>query len=75
VSYLLNVSILYSVSRQAESRRQCDLYLNPPLLKIGLLQWNQFDTIVRQGSSTRERCWSRPRRRRLSARAAGLALI
>jgi len=49
VSYLLNVSILYSVSRQAESRRQCDLYLNPPLLKIGLLQWNQFDTIVRQG--------------------------
>ncbi len=49
VSYLLNVSILYSVSRQAESRRQCDLYLNPPLLKIGLLQWNQFDTIVQQG--------------------------
>ena len=49
VSYLLNVSILYSVSRQAESRRQCDLYLNPPLPKIGLLQWNQFETIVSQG--------------------------
>jgi len=38
VSYLLNVSILYSASRQAESRRLCDLYLNPPLLKVGLLQ-------------------------------------
>lgn|GEM_PF-1866375 len=21
----------------------------PPLLKVGLLQWNQFDSIVRQG--------------------------
>jgi len=49
VSYLLNVSILYSASRQAESRRLCDLYLNPPLPKVGLLQWNQFDAIVRQG--------------------------
>jgi len=49
VSYLLNVSILYSASRQAESRRLCDIYLNPPLLKVGLLQWNQFDAIVRQG--------------------------
>jgi hypothetical protein len=49
VSYLLNVSILYSASRQAESRRLCDLYLNPPLPKVGLLQWNQFDAIVSQG--------------------------
>lgn len=49
VSYLLNVTILYSVSRQAESRRQTDLYFNPPLFRVGLLQWNRFDAIVRQG--------------------------
>jgi NTE family protein len=49
VSYLLNVTILYSMSRQDDSRRQTDLYFNPPLLRVGLLQWNRFDAIVRQG--------------------------
>ena len=49
VSYLLNVTILYSVSRQDESRRLTDLYFNPPLFRVGLLQWNRFDAIVRQG--------------------------
>jgi NTE family protein len=47
--YLLNVSILYSISRQAQTRRLTDLYFNPPLGKVGLLQWNRFDEIVREG--------------------------
>ena len=48
VSYLLNVTILYSISRQDEARRLTDLYFNPPL-KVGMLQWSQADTIVHQG--------------------------
>jgi NTE family protein len=47
--YLLNVTILYSISRQAETRRLTDLYLNPPLARVGLLQWNRFDEIVGEG--------------------------
>ena len=49
VSYLLNVSILYSVSRLDASRQQCDLFFSPPLSGVGLLQWNRFDKIVAQG--------------------------
>jgi NTE family protein len=49
VSYLLNITILYSNSRQEEARRLTDLYFNPPLHKVGLLQWERFDSIVRQG--------------------------
>jgi len=49
ISFLLNVSILYSVSRQEASRQACDLYFSPPLSGVGLLQWNRFDRIVDQG--------------------------
>ena len=49
VSYLLNVTILYSISRQDEARRVTDLHFSPPLQKVGLLQWNRFDAIVREG--------------------------
>jgi NTE family protein len=48
-SYLLNVTILYSMSRQEEARRQTDVYFCPPLYNVGLLQWSRFDQIVRQG--------------------------
>jgi NTE family protein len=48
-AYLLNVTILYSTSRQREAQRLTDLYLNPPLSRVGLLQWSRFDEIVRQG--------------------------
>lgn len=48
-AYLLNVTILYSSSRQRAVQRLTDLYLNPPLYKVGLLQWSRFDQIVRQG--------------------------
>jgi NTE family protein len=49
VAYLMRVTILYSVSRQAESKRLTDLYFNPPLERVGMLQWHKFDSIVRQG--------------------------
>jgi NTE family protein len=49
MSYLLNMTILYSISRQQQARRLTDLYFNPPLFKVGLLQWARFEQIVRQG--------------------------
>jgi len=49
VSYLLNVTVLYSESRQSDAKRLTDLYFNPPLFKVGMLQWGRFDQIVRQG--------------------------
>lgn len=48
-SYLMNVTILYSTSRQRESRKLTDLYFNPPLERVGMLQWDRFDAIVEQG--------------------------
>ena len=48
-SYLVNVTILYSISRQKEARAVTDLDFNPPLFKVGLLQWKRFDSILRQG--------------------------
>ena len=49
VAYLMNVTILYSTSRQRQAQRQTDLYFNPPLYRVGMLQWNRFDSIVAQG--------------------------
>ena len=49
VAYLMNVSILYSTSRQGQARQQTDLYFNPPLHRVGMLQWHRFDSIVAQG--------------------------
>jgi NTE family protein len=49
IAYLLNITILYSVSRQPEARRLADLFFNPPLKRVGLLQWAQFDSIVAEG--------------------------
>ncbi|HRZ01130.1 MAG TPA: cyclic nucleotide-binding domain-containing protein [Burkholderiaceae bacterium] len=51
VSYLLNVTILYSVSRRDEVRRASDVYFNPPLYKVGLLDWSRFEAIVGQGEA------------------------
>jgi NTE family protein len=48
-SYLMNVTILYSVSRQRQARRQTDLYFNPPLHRIGMLQWHRHEQIAEQG--------------------------
>lgn len=49
MAYLLNVTILYSNSRKTEAKRLTDLYLNPPLHRVGLLAWARFDRIVVQG--------------------------
>ena len=49
MAYLLNVTILYSTSRQQQLRQLTDLYFNPPLQRVGLLQWSRFDQIVQQG--------------------------
>ena len=48
-SYLMNVTIIYSVSRQRHAQLQTDLYFNPPLDRVGLLEWKRFDSIVEQG--------------------------
>jgi NTE family protein len=48
-SYLMNVTILYSVSRQRQAQRLTDLYFNPPLDRVGMLQWNRFAQVVAQG--------------------------
>ncbi len=48
-SYLMNVTIIYSVSRQRNAQLQTDLYFNPPLDRVGLLEWKRFDSIVAQG--------------------------
>jgi len=48
-SYLMTVTILYSMSRQRSAQKLCDLYFNPPLTRVGMLQWNRFETIVEHG--------------------------
>ena len=48
-TYLLNVTILVSSSQQRRAKQQTDVYLHPPLLRVGMLQWSRFDSIVRQG--------------------------
>jgi NTE family protein len=48
-AYLLNVTILYSTSRQREARGLTDIYFNPPLDRVGMLQWSRFEQIVQQG--------------------------
>lgn len=48
-SYLMNVTILYSVSRQRQARRMTDLYFNPPLQRVGMLQWHRHEQIAEQG--------------------------
>ncbi len=48
-SYLMNVTILYSTSRQRRARELTDLYLCPPLERVGMLDWHRFDAIERQG--------------------------
>ena len=48
-NYLMNVTSLYSTSRQRESRQLADIYLKPALPKIGMLQWNRYETAVQLG--------------------------
>ena len=49
MAFLMNVTVLYSTSRQRQVQRLTDLCFNPPLERVGMLQWNKFDSIVAQG--------------------------
>ncbi len=49
VAYLMNVTVMVSNSRQRQAERLCDLYFNPPLERVGMLQWHRFDGIVAKG--------------------------
>ncbi len=63
VAYLMNVTVLVSTSRQRQAERQTDLYFNPPLERVGMLQWQRFDSIVAKGREHAEQV--------LAARADG----
>jgi NTE family protein len=43
---LMRTTILYSESRGEQARESVDLYLNPDLSRIGLLDWKGFEKIV-----------------------------
>ena len=49
VAYLMNVTVLYSTSRQRQAQKLTDLYFKPALERVGMLQWKRFDHIVEQG--------------------------
>jgi NTE family protein len=48
------------VSRQRRSRALCDVYFNPPLERVGLLDWKRFDSIVEQGHAYARELLARP---------------
>lgn len=48
-SIMLNVSILSSQSRLAESRAHTDVCFTPDLGRIGMLDWSVFDKVVEAG--------------------------
>jgi len=54
VAYLMNVTVMYSNSRQRQAMKLTDLYFNPPLDRVGMLQWDRFDHIVAQGQAHAE---------------------
>lgn len=46
---LINATILYSQSRQKQARTLTDLYFNPPLKRVGMLDWSRYDEVVQLG--------------------------
>ncbi len=46
---LINTTVLYSMSRQKQAKALTDIYINPPLDRIGMLDWSQFEIVVQQG--------------------------
>lgn len=48
-AYLMNVTTLYSQSRREDSRAGADLYFNPAMSRVGMLEWNRFDSIAQLG--------------------------
>jgi len=73
-SLLLGVTMLYSASRRQQARASCELCFNPPLHRVGMLQWNRFDKIQRQGREHAQQVLRQlppGLRRRLGAREPG----
>jgi NTE family protein len=50
-TYLVNVTVLHSVARQRRAQQLADLVLRPALDRVGLLSWERFDDILRQGQA------------------------
>lgn len=48
-NYLMNVTSLYSTSRQRASRQLTDVYMKPALPKVGMLQWDSYAQTVQLG--------------------------
>lgn len=46
---LINTTVLYSTSRQKQAKALTDLYFNPPLDRVGMLEWSKYDSVVEQG--------------------------
>jgi NTE family protein len=46
---LINSTVLYSMSRQQQARAATDLYFNPQIERVGMLDWKRFDQAFRQG--------------------------
>ena len=46
---LVNTTVLYSTSRQKQAQALADVYINPPLDRIGMLDWGRFDSVVQRG--------------------------
>lgn len=46
---LMETTIMYSTSRQSLARQSVDLYFNPDLGRLGLLEWKAFDRTVEAG--------------------------
>jgi NTE family protein len=49
VAYLMNITVMYSLSRAGRAREMTDLCFNTPLPRVGMLQWKRFDAIVEMG--------------------------
>ncbi|PTY38310.1 patatin [Saccharospirillum sp. MSK14-1] len=48
-TYLISVSFMYSFSQRDTDKSLTDLYFNPPLQTIGLLDWGRIDDIFKSG--------------------------
>ncbi len=46
---LLMSTILYSNSRRKQTKQYTDLYFNPEMGRVGLLEWGRFESIVELG--------------------------
>ncbi|MFG1495591.1 patatin-like phospholipase family protein [Saccharospirillum sp. HFRX-1] len=48
-TYLVSVSFIYSFSQRDTDKSLTDMYFNPPLKRIGLLDWGRMEDIFKSG--------------------------